>query len=109
MPLTGAFMASVAKKLSITLILLTVIVFFVAYVGRQTIESSSVYEASRVEVQRKYGAKPEDLSIQLLSPFQFSDGITDGHAEFVLCERRVCYQISALKNAGTWRIDAATK
>lgn len=102
-------MKNLVRKLTITLALLAVIVLVVAYAGRQMIESSSVYEASRLEVQKRYGAKPQDLSIQLLRPFKFSDGNADGHAEFVLCERSVCYQISARKNAGIWQVDAATK
>ena len=102
-------MKSFVKKLSITFALLVIIVFVVAYAGRQMIESSPVYEASRLEVQKKYGAKPQDLSIKLLRPFKFSDGNTDGHAEFVLCETRACYQISARKDAGTWQVNAETK
>lgn len=102
-------MKNLIKKLSITLPLLAVIVVIVAYAGRQMIESSPVYEASSLEVQKKYGAHPQDLSMQLLRPFKFSDGNTDGHAEFVLCEGSVCYQISARKDAGTWLVNAEAK
>lgn len=102
-------MKSLVKKLSITLALLAVAVLVVSYSGRQMIESSPVYEASRLEVQKKYGAQPQDLSIGLLRPFKFSDGSTDGHAEFVLCETKACYQISAHKDAGAWQVNVETK
>lgn len=102
-------MKGLVRKPSITLALLTVIVLAIAYAGRQMIVSSSVYEASLLEMQKRYGAKPEDLSIRMLRPFKFSNGNSEGHAEFVLCESSTCHQINARKSAGIWQVDAAKK
>ncbi len=97
------------KKLGITLLILTCIVFVVAYMGREMIKSSPVYDASRLELQRQYGVNPTDLSIRYLWPFQFSEGESSGLAEFVVCNKDACYQVKAQKKLGAWNITTAKR
>lgn len=102
-------MKTLIKKLGITLALLTVIVLVVAYAGKNMIQSSPVYEISRLEVQNRYGANPADISIQFLRPFKFSEGESTGFAEFGLCDKNACYQVNAQKKSNTWRVTATKK
>lgn len=97
------------KKLGITLVLLTVMIFVIAYMGREMIKSSPVYDASRLELQRQYGVSPADLSIRYLWPFKFTEGESSGLAEFVICTKDACYQVKAQKKRGAWNIATAKR
>lgn len=97
------------KKLGITLVFLTAIVLVIGYMGREMIKSSPVYDASRLELQRQFGVSPADLSIRYLWPFQFSEGESNGLAEFVICDKDACYQVKAQKKLGAWTIATAKR
>jgi hypothetical protein len=79
----------------------------ITYLGREKIKSSPVYDASLLELQKQFGVSPADLSIRYLSPFQFTEGISSGLAEFVVCAEDSCYQVKAQKKLGAWNIATA--
>ena len=102
-------MKTLFRKLSITVVLLTVIVILVSAAGKRMIESSPVYQASCIELKKQYGVNPADLSIRLLAPFKFSEGDSAGVAEFVLCNLNGCYEVKAKKSGGLWQVSTAKK
>lgn len=102
-------MRKLLRKIGLTLALLSCVVLIVAYAGKQMIESSPVYEASRSELQMKYGADPAQLSIRPFKSFKFSEGKASGSAEFILCDRAACYQVKAEKRSGAWQLTTTRK
>lgn len=105
--MTGAQMW---RKLGITSVLIACIALVVALAGRAMIKASPVYELAQLEVQKRYGVNASDLAIKLLWPFKFSEGESNGTAEFVACDLRgECYEVRADKKSGKWQIVDAIK
>lgn len=93
------------RKFGATMLLVACIVLVVAYIGREMVKSSPIYEEARREVHERYGARLSDLSMPLLKPFQFSEGDSAGSAEFVLCDaERLCYDVQAMKKSDKWTL-----
>ncbi|WP_143684503.1 hypothetical protein [Variovorax sp. KK3] len=100
-------MTTLLRKAGITIGVLLCIVFVVVHQGRQMIESSPVFEASRQALKTQYGTDPAELSLRPFSRFKFAEGGNSGTAEFVLCSDSACYQVNAKKKSGAWEITKA--
>lgn len=93
------------RKLSVTLTLLAFIVIFVAFAGRGMLKASSVYGDAQNEIERKFGVPRTDLTIPLLSAFNFSEGDSKGDAAFLICSsNEACYRVKASKGTHGWNI-----
>jgi len=93
------------KKFVLSTVLISSIVLFVAYHGRQMITGSVVYGMAQQETQKRYGVDASLLAMPLLRPFRYSEGTLGGKAEFVLCSPNDdCYEVKAEMKGNTWGI-----
>ena len=94
------------KKLGITAVLVLLISVVVTFAGRNAIVSSPVFAEAQRAVRARFGAAGGALEVRLFAPFQFSEGVRSGIADFTLVRDDRCYPIKARMNDGRWTVTA---